>query len=317
MSIRVLYLGMKWDYGDPARGFSFEEMSFHAALEAHPEVECTHFDYVALDRELGRKKMNNKLIEVARAGNFDCLFCVTFEDQLKASALKAVRGTGVTTIGWGCDDHWRFDNYSQHLAPCFDWWVTTDSAAVSRFKSIGYPNVIRSQWAIEPSVYGPMDVPRTIDISFVGQPHGNRPQIIRSLLYAGFNVAVFGYGWSPRSRVTHEQMLEVFSRSKLCLNLSNSSSHASSQIKGRVFEVPACRSVLLTDPADDLENYYEPGKELVVYRNPNELVSLTRHYLDHDGEREAIAEAGYERTLREHTWRHRFDDIFQAAGVTR
>ena len=40
-----------------------------------------------------------------------------------------------------------------------------------------------------------------------------------------------------------------------------------------------------------------------------------RHYLAHEEERASIAEAGYRRTLAEHTYAHRFADIFAAMKI--
>lgn len=316
MALRVLYLGMKWDYGDRSRGFSFEEMSFHAALKAHPGVEVTHFDYVELHKQLGKEAMNERLVDFARSAKYDCLFCVMFEQELDPTAIEAVSAAGVTTIAWGCDDHWRFDNFSQRWAPHFDWWVTTANSAVQKFKDVGYDRVIKSQWAVEPSVYYPLDLTRDIDISFVGMPHGARAQVLQWLAGNGVSLAVFGFGWAGlQSRITHDQMIEVFSRSKVCLNMSNASTLGEQQIKGRVFEVPGCRGFLLTDMADDLGSYYEIGREVVVFDGPDDLLGKIRHYVAHDEERESIARAGYERTLKEHTWRNRFDAIFEAAGL--
>jgi spore maturation protein CgeB len=317
VSIRVLYLGMYWDYGDESRGRSFEELSFHAGLRAHPGIEVTHFDHIALEKSMGHDEMNRHLLEVATAGGFDALFCVLFTDQLDPDVLHRISEAGVVTIAWGCDDHWRFDNYSSHWAPHFDWWVTTAHSAVGKFKRLGINNVIKSQWAVEPSVYYPVVVNKDIEVSFIGQPHGIRPQFIQWLRSAGVPVAVYGYGWAGLdSRLTHEEMLELMSRSKLCLNLSNSSQIGEQQIKGRVFEVPACRSVLLTDMADDLGAYYEIGKEIVVYESPEDLLEKIVYFVAHHAERDAIADAGYARTLREHTWGHRFDAIFKEAGLT-
>jgi spore maturation protein CgeB len=89
----------------------------------------------------------------------------------------------------------------------------------------------------------------------------------------------------------------------------------SAQIKGRNFEIPGCGGLLLTEYADNLENYYELGKEVVCFSNDHDLVDKIRHYLEHDGERRQIAEAGYRRTLSEHTYVHRFADIFKKAGL--
>ncbi len=315
--VRVLYLGMYWDYGDRARGTSFEENSFHAGLKAHPGVEVTHFDYVELARVHGRPAMNQKLLETVESGGFDCLFYVPFTGEVDPAVLRIISDRDdIVTISWGCDDHWRFENFSCHLAPSVNWWVTTARSAVPKFKAMGYDNVIKSQWAVEPTVYRPIEAPLDIPVSFVGQPHGSRMEVMRWLYGQGIEVGLWGFGWQGvRTRVTHEQMLEIFSRSAVSLNLSNASMMGEQQIKGRVFEVPGCRGLLLTDHADDLESYYEPGVEIVTYDSLEDMADKIRFYSTHLRERNAIAEAGYKRTLAEHTWRHRFDDIFSAAGL--
>jgi spore maturation protein CgeB len=59
---------------------------------------------------------------------------------------------------------------------------------------------------------------------------------------------------------------------------------------------------------------FEPGKEVVAYRSPEECVELVKYYLEHDKEREAIARAGQERTLREHTYYHRMQELVEIVG---
>jgi spore maturation protein CgeB len=315
--VRVLYLGMQWDYGDPSRGTSFEENSFHAGLRAHPGVAVVQFDYVALSRSLGSSAMNERLLATVESGAFDCLFYVPFTGEVDPEVLRTISSRGDTvTIAWGCDDHWRFDTFSRALAPSVDWWVTTAKSAVAKFHAMGYANVIKSQWAVEPTAYYPLDIPRDIPVSFVGQPHGSRPDVMKWLRHKGIKVSLWGHGWSgASSRVTHQQMLEVFSRSAVSLNLSNASVASEQQIKGRVFEVPGCRGFLLTDKADDIESYYEIDKEIVVYSGMEDMADKIRFYTANVAQREAVAEAGYRRTLAEHTWRHRFDRIFAAAGL--
>jgi spore maturation protein CgeB len=76
------------------------------------------------------------------------------------------------------------------------------------------------------------------------------------------------------------------------------------------FEVPGAGGFLLTSATDDLSDYYAPGREVAVYTTVDDLVDRVRHYLAHDEEREAIRAAGYARTPREHTYVHRFNQIF-------
>jgi spore maturation protein CgeB len=86
------------------------------------------------------------------------------------------------------------------------------------------------------------------------------------------------------------------------------------QIKGRNFEVPGCGGFMLTANAEDLGAHYRIGSEVVCYEGEADLVDKTRYYLAHEEERAAIAAAGHERTIREHTYVHRFTEVFQRMG---
>jgi len=48
-----------------------------------------------------------------------------------------------------------------------------------------------------------------------------------------------------------------------------------------------------------------------VFENTKDLIEKCKYYLEHESERVAISKAGYERTLREHTYVHRFRELFQ------
>ena len=85
------------------------------------------------------------------------------------------------------------------------------------------------------------------------------------------------------------------------------------QIKTRNFEIPGCKTFLLTGYTKRVEDFYDIDKEIVCFKNTKELVDKIRYYLAHDGERERIAAAGYERTLRDHTYEKRFEEIFDFA----
>lgn len=57
----------------------------------------------------------------------------------------------------------------------------------------------------------------------------------------------------------------------------------SKQMKGavnqRVFDVPATGSFLLTDYREQVENLFEPGREIICYHSPEEATDLARRYL--------------------------------------
>ena len=80
----------------------------------------------------------------------------------------------------------------------------------------------------------------------------------------------------------------------------------SQQMKGavnqRVFDVPVCGGFLLTDHRRQMEDLFEPGREIVCYREPGEIQDLVRHYLARDDARRAVTEAARKRILAEHTY---------------
>jgi spore maturation protein CgeB len=77
----------------------------------------------------------------------------------------------------------------------------------------------------------------------------------------------------------------------------------------RLYEATGVGAFLLTDYKDNLDTLFEPGKEIVAYRSAEECVELARYYLEHEEERQSIAQAGQARTLREHTYRHRMQEF--------
>ncbi len=70
----------------------------------------------------------------------------------------------------------------------------------------------------------------------------------------------------------------------------------------RLYEATGCGALVITDYKDNLPELFEVGKEIVAYRSPEECVALVQYYLDHPEEAEAIAAAGQQRTLRDHSY---------------
>ena len=75
---------------------------------------------------------------------------------------------------------------------------------------------------------------------------------------------------------------------------------------GRLFEAAACEAAVLTDSWDGLKNFFSPSSEVLVVRNPDDVLAA----LDKsDAELKSIARAARERVLAEHTSRHRTEEL--------
>ena len=84
----------------------------------------------------------------------------------------------------------------------------------------------------------------------------------------------------------------------------------------RLFEATGVGSCLLTDWRKNIRELFEPDREVVTYRSPEECVEKARWLLDHPQERLEIARAGQARALKEHDFAQRsvqLDAILQRA----
>jgi spore maturation protein CgeB len=316
VTLRVLYSALGDDYGDRARGPSFERASFEDTLR-HMPVEMIHFDPARELEARGYWGANQRLWELASTWLPDVFFCVMFEEQMDRSVVARItRELPTTTVGWFCDDHWRFERFSRFWAGAFHWVVTTDEEAVAKYRATGQSNVHLSQWAVNHFAYHPVEAAASYDVTFVGQPYGNRRALVDYLRRHGVSVDTWGQGW-PRGRLSGAGMREVFCASKVNLNFSASSTArrwrpaVRPQIKGRVFEVTGCGGLLLTEYAPGLEKHYRLGEEIVSFRGRRDMLKKVRWLLRHQAEREAIARAGLHRTLRDHTYEMRLTEMLR------
>ncbi len=111
-------------------------------------------------------------------------------------------------------------------------------------------------------------------------------------------------------------MYEVLRCSRITLNR-----HARIDVRGhvttgfannmRLFEATGVGTCLLTEYKDNLTEMFEPGREVVAYHDETDCIEKVRYYLEHEDERAAIARAGRERTLRDHTYAARLPELLE------
>ena len=89
----------------------------------------------------------------------------------------------------------------------------------------------------------------------------------------------------------------------------------SKQMKGavnqRVFDVPATESFVITDWREQMDNLFDPGKEVVCYREPEEATELVARYLHNPQERLKISRAARKRILAKHLYEHRLEAVIR------
>jgi hypothetical protein len=222
------------------------------------------------------------------------------------------------------DDEWRHANYDRYLALYADKFTIPVRENIAAYAEYGL-KPFYMQWACNPDTFYPLrDIYQDIEVSFIGSAYGQRVDYLKFLIASGIKVRVYGKGWNRISAIrpfcggylSHKKALEVISRSKINLNfLWTSADRDRCTVKGRTLELSACRAFQLSNQTEELANYgYADGESIAVFRNKAELLEKIRYYLEHDSKREAIALTAYQHVLENHTWKQRFDVIFDQLG---
>lgn len=164
-------------------------------------------------------------------------------------------------------------------------------------------------------------IEQNIPFSFVGgisRHHGKAVPLLEAL--AGKTpIEFFGYGADslPKDSLIRRKhhgevwgmdMYRALARSRITLNrhINVAENYANNM---RLYEATGVGALLLTDRKDNLGDLFEIGKEVVAYSSAEEAAELVRYYLAHPDEAQTIARAGQARTLREHTYRHRMEEL--------
>ena len=84
-----------------------------------------------------------------------------------------------------------------------------------------------------------------------------------------------------------------------------------STVNQRVFDVPACGSLVLTDRQPELEHYFEPGQEVLVYDSPEEAAALATYYSRRPGAADTLIASAQRRIAAQHTYAHRLQKMLQ------
>lgn len=210
--------------------------------------------------------------------------------------IKRLTKTGaIKTFNWFCDDTWRYETFSKNICRFFFACSTPERKYVEQYKRDGYQNILVGNWHVNTGIVTTANT-KQFDIGFIG---GLGPQRVKNLQ----NLSSLGFRIGNPSGISYEDMYLFYSSSKIGLNFSVNENDAEkkTQMKLRIFEVPAAQTMLLTEYHYGIEEYYKLDQEIVCFSSEEDMLQKLRYYLKADSVREQIAIAGYNKTIQEHT----------------
>lgn len=221
-------------------------------------------------------------------------------------------------LGWVGD---TFGDYAQARAPLFAAIAYTDSGLLARHRALGLAGrPVYLPHAANARLAQAAATSRSDGMVFVGNP---TPRRIATLAGIAEPVAVYGPGWTAQAgsrheihagRVPIERVAELYRQHRAALNIRNEQ-HVLAGLNQRNFDPYLCGAAVLTDAQPDLESCFEPGDEVLVYRDLAELNALHARLRREPDWAQAIARRGLARVLRDHTYDRRLRSFAELAGA--
>ena len=305
--------------------------SFHA-------IERFFFDKMRAQgmQNVYLETVSQMLLEAVNEKGIDVLICMA-QAPVSGRVLTELRNRGVTTVLWFMEDYLRF-SYWKELARYYDFVFTIQRGrCMELIKSAGAGEVHYLPMACDPGVHRPVSLSSDerakwgSPISFVGAGYHNRQQVFAS--FADMPFKIWGTEWpecKPFDRLVQEggrrltpvEYNKIFNATAININLHSSSERdgvdpTGDFINPRTFELAAAGAFQLVDERSLLTECFEPGREVVTFRNPRELKEKIAYYMDRPTERQAIADRARARVLEEHTYDQRIRQMLSVIYSSR
>jgi spore maturation protein CgeB len=242
-------------------------------------------------------------------------------EALSAQAVTSLkRDHPATWVNWVPDDVHGLA-IVQHALPAYDLVFASGTDVVEQLTPQLPRPALYLPLAADPSVYKPMrsrDQYRA-NVVFAGTATPRRERMLSELVE--FGLALWGPGWRRTSlrdycrgeQLDTENFVKAYAGASVAVNIHRSADADPAVVERgvnqRTFEVAAIGVPQVVDFRGDLAGLFEDREELLVYRSVEEMRSLVEAALQDSSAVDAIAAAGRQRILREHTYMHRLKQL--------
>jgi glycosyltransferase involved in cell wall biosynthesis len=222
-----------------------------------------------------------------------------------------------------------FNWYHQADPSEYDLLISNSEGGLDRLRALGARRAEAVFWGADPDFFSPQPVEKELDVFFygygdkfrrdwveamVGEPSRALPEVDFALGGRDFRAdtgAARLIGDVPFNAFAHAISA---ARINLCITRR---SHAT--VRGssscRPFELASAGAAIVANPYDGLEQWFEPGAELLIVNDAGEATAAYRDLLADPAQAEELGRRARERVLDEHTYRHRAARLLSLLGL--
>jgi len=208
-------------------------------------------------------------------------------------------------------DHLSNRDFLDYAQIC-DFSVVTTMAMKDALESAGIRKPIYHMiQPISPDEFYPVEAEKKYDVVFIGTKSEKRDKILDAIREWGYSVKTYGHGYGEY--VTGEAFNRACCEGLICLAINNTDGMIDS-FSDRILRYMATKSFVLTEYSYGLEKYFTDNEDLFWFKDLDELKFRLRSLEVFSNLRNEIAESGYSKVLKNHTWKIFAEQVLKIAN---
>jgi hypothetical protein len=196
--------------------------------------------------------------------------------------------------------------------------LSNSKGGVGELRRLGARDVDVLYYAADPSMFAPESIEQDIDVFFYGLGREYRAEWIDAMLEwpsrllpdVRFAVRGARLGNMPRVQplpyASFSRLKQYCRRSRINLLITR---HAHANVyassTARPFELAALGCAMVSNPYVGVEEWFEPGREIIIVHNQEEALAAYKSLLKSESMRTELGARARQRLLNEHTYDHR------------
>ena len=273
------------------------------------------------------KDLRTRLAEALKTADPDLVLVIGAPELDADLVASLVPTTRARWFNWFPDDLRTVADVVV-LAPAYHQVCAAGSDVAARLTEALHREVEVLPLACDPSIYRPVrsrDQQYRANVVFAGSYAPRREALLANLVE--FGLAIWGPGWRKTSLRDYcrgetprtDDFVRAYAGASVAVNIhhtADGSDGSEAMCNQRLFEIASIGVLQVVDQRGDLERWFVPGDEVLVFETGADLKRTVEDALQDLPAAERIAAAGRQRLLTKHTYMHRMARILEVARRT-
>lgn len=197
------------------------------------------------------------------------------------------------------------------IIPYLNWLFTTDHSYLWEKEIKNYYHLLQGVYAPDYEKEPDYDKKRKFDVIFTGGLKGEFDYRQKLLDLIGRKYTIDIYGRNSGRRIYEGDFIEAYQNAKVALVPASPEIVNNQYWSNRIYLATATGTPCIVGYTPGIEKHFAWGKDVLFYENDGEMLTAIEYLINNPKEALKIGKNGRERTLKDHTYKNRFQEILK------